>query len=109
LKSLKSLKANLGMRKISTLLAALVLASSCASVTIRKDIRKEPDNDPAYSSSKPFMFWGLVGSHHVNVASICGNRNVVQMQSEASWSDVLFTVVTAGIYSPRTAYVWCEK
>lgn len=90
-------------------IVTLSMATSCSTVTIRKDATREVLVDPDYIDTKAFFLWGYVGEHHVNAPMICGNRGVVQMQAESAWDDVLFSVLTLGLYFPRTAYVWCEK
>ena len=83
---------------------------SCQTVTIRPDGGKTRYSGfQSYDASQNFFFWGLVGEAHINVASICGEREVKQMQTQATFINQLLYVITLGIYSPRTARVWCGE
>lgn len=83
---------------------------SCQTVTIRPDGGgNRYSGFQSYEASQNFFFWGLVGEAHINVASICGEREVKQMQTQATFVNKLLYFITLGIYSPRTARVWCGK
>lgn len=77
-------------------------------LTIRPEGGYKLSTNPTWSSSKPFFLGGLIGSHSVNVDKICGSRGVKQMQAQYTFVDVLLHGLTLGIYSPRTAHVWCN-
>ena len=66
-------------------------------------------NDPTYEESLAFGFWGLVGSHEVNVDEICRGRPVTKVQAETTFGDMMRSCFTLGIYYPRTARVWCGR
>jgi len=50
-----------------------------------------------------------VGEPHIDVKAICGDKEVRQLQTIDQFTDRLLGLVTLGIYSPRTAKVWCEE
>jgi hypothetical protein len=89
-------------------ITALVL-SSCSTVTLRDRGVAKIDSEPTYSDSKPFFLWGIVGKNHVDVKTVCNGRGAVQLQSQQTFVDGLLGVITLGIYSPRTAKVWCNE
>lgn len=91
-------------------LSLVLFCISCQTVTISPpgETVKYP-TPPDYMESQSFFLWGLVGEARINVASICGDRNVKQMQSQATFLDGLLRTITGGIYSPRTAFVWCGE
>ena len=95
------------------LLAVIIgINSGCAKITIRPN-SAIPAQDavmqggPDYERSMPYFFFGIVGVRHVDVKKICNNRPVLQMQSVHTPEDVIKTVFTLGIYTPKTAQVWC--
>lgn len=90
-------------------LTILVFLSGCAAVTITESGNGDFRYRPHYQETKHFFLWGLIGEHTVNTKSICKNRPVTQMQSKFLAKDVLFAGLTAGLYLPRTARVWCER
>jgi len=99
------------MKFIQSALALLLCISitSCGTVTIRTQGKSTISSDPTYSKWNHTFLWGWIGAGHVNVAQVCRDRPVVQMQSEQSFSNVLVTVLTLGVYYPRNAYVWCGR
>ena len=98
------------MSKISTLFVLFLTLSlgGCAAVTITESGYSDFKYRPHYEESKHFFFWGLIGEHHIDVSKICRQYPVKQMQTKFSATDVLFATLTAGLYLPRTAKVWCE-
>ena len=96
-------------KSIVTLCLALMLSVGCSTVTISPKGAPKTSVEPTYSDSKSFFLWGLVGEHDIDVKEVCGEREVKQMQTQRTFTDSLLTIVTIGIYAPRTAKVWCEK
>jgi len=92
-----------------SLLSLIITLSGCAAITITESGQSNFQYRPDYEESKHFFLWGLIGSHHIDVTKICTDSPTIQMQSKYSGWDVLYTALTAGLYSPRTAIVWCEK
>jgi hypothetical protein len=101
------------MHRAAKNILALALAlqlSACASVTITESQLSDiASSIPTWEQSFNFYLWGLIGEHSVNVEAICRDKRAIRMQSRFSGSDLLYGVLTAGIYLPRTARVWCER
>ena len=96
--------------KKSLILGTLLLgASACSTVTIVPQGESKLVSKPSYEESKPFYLLGLSGEHHVDVLEICNNKEPLQMQSQQTFSDGLWQLLTLGIYAPHTAKVWCPK
>ena len=92
------------------LLIVLVLSiSACSSVTIRTDNQKKIRQAPTYEKRFHYYWWGLKGDHKVNVRLACQGKEVKQMQSVYTFGDSVLGLITLGIYSPRTARVWCAE
>ena len=86
-----------------------ILITGCATITIKPGGgATRLASSPTYSDWKAFYFWGLAGEQHVNVQEVCGDKKVVQMQAQDSSGIRLVSILTLGIYTPRTAKVWCE-
>ena len=97
------------MKKVALLGLALCLSTAaCSTVTIRDQGKQKLTSEPTWEKSENFFFWGLSGTTHINVDEICNNRVASQMQAERTFVDGLLGLITIGIYSPRTARVWCE-
>lgn len=90
-------------------LALALSTAACTTVTIRPTGGAPLSTEPTYESSKAFFLGGLIGHAKVNVAEICGSKGVSQMQTQQTFLDGLLGGITAGIYAPRTARVWCSK
>jgi hypothetical protein len=91
-------------------LLTVACLSACAKATIRPNggPALSSSTAPNYEESKPYFMWGLVGEHDINVKQVCGEKDVEQMQSRTTFVDGLLTLFTLGIYSPKTAMVWCK-
>lgn len=88
---------------------ALAMGSGCSTVLFVRTPQSRIQTDPLYSSSKPFYVYGLVGSdYHVYTDQICLGREVDQVATFYSLSDVLTGLATLGIFTPRTVGVWCH-
>lgn len=86
------------------------LLSGCAKATIRPDGGERILTDRAdYDESEAFFLWGIAGSSDVNLKRVCGEKKVDQMQTQFSPGDTIVTLLTIGLYSPKTARVWCAK
>lgn len=96
------------MKKVLILVLAVFLGG-CSSVTMRTDQAEKSRTPPDFQKSYDYWWWGLQGEHEVNVREVCQGRHVLQMQSVATIPNMVVTLVTLGIYQPRTARVWCDR
>ena len=94
--------------KTILLISFVVMLGACSTVTIQPKNTTKLTSTPTYEKSLPFYMLGLVGEPRVNVVRICGEKSVIQMQSQQTFSDSLLTALTLGIYAPHSAKVWCE-
>ncbi len=90
------------------LLSLVITLTGCAGVTITETGQADFRYRPHYEESKHFFLWGFIGEHHVDVRKICRDRPVKQMQSKFTATNLALMTLTAGLYVPRTARVWCE-
>jgi hypothetical protein len=56
----------------------------------------------------PTFLWGLVAAPEINVASECP-RGIARVDTQMSFVNGLATLVTLGIYTPRTVTVTCAS
>jgi len=94
-------------KRLMLVAGLVVLLGACSTVTIHPKSSAKLIAQPTLQESKPFFLWGLVGEQRVNVAQVCGDSSVKQMQSQQTFADGLLAVLTFGIYSPHTVKVWC--
>jgi hypothetical protein len=87
----------------SLLLAAALLLPGCYAVKYQT---RRPRGGPQHVIGADFFFWGLVGSKDVDLDTLCPN-GVHEWRNEASAVNGLVSVLTLGIYSPRTIVVDC--
>jgi hypothetical protein len=89
-----------------TAAAALLLTSGCYNVTYMSKTRM-----PAavvHEEKMNFFIFGLVGEHDIQAAQICPT-GVAKIRTTETGVNVLLTIITLGIYSPRTAQITCAK
>ena len=94
-------------RYLTVMMIIFLGVTGCSSVTINPNGGETLRHEPSYIDSKPFYFWGIKGSHVVNVNDIC-EGDVAQMKTVLTPSEYLIGLFTLFIYSPRTVKVWCE-
>jgi hypothetical protein len=92
----------------SVALFAAFLLAGCASVTVRPNGGAKTSAKPDYQQSKNYFFWGLAGEHTIDVTTICEGKTVEQIQSQYTFVNGLLGGITLGIYSPKSAKVWCS-
>ena len=98
------------MRYFTTLFIILsIFFQSCATVTIHPEQSGKLSTEPTFEESRDYFFWGLVGEHRFDVKEICGDKNVLQIQSQGTFKNVLFGILTLGIYAPHTGKIWCGE
>lgn len=95
------------MNFIKVLCLALSLGA-CSTVTIRDKGEAKLSSSPSYESSKSYFLWGLAGEHRINVKQACNGKAPRQMQAQSTVLDSILSIITLGIYYPRTAKVWCK-
>lgn len=93
-----------------TCAALAIFLSGCASVTISPVDAPKLTSEPTYEERMDFYFWGLSpDAQQVEVNNVCAGTGVRQMQAQTKLEDGIFTVITLGIFSPRSVKVWCEE
>ena len=97
----------IGISKVC-LVALVVVATGCYSVTSRPDGAFKVATPPTFEQRQDFYLWGLVGESHIDTKQVCAKSQTVQMQSQMTFVDGLLGLITLGIYSPQTAKVGCK-
>lgn len=80
-----------------------VLATGCYRVTY---VAPHVMPGAVHDESPSFFFWGLVGEAHYDLSSFCPGQ-VARVRTGMNVLDGLLTLITLGIYSPRTVSVTC--
>lgn len=57
----------------------------------------------------PFFLWGLVGTKVVNMNEVCPEAGAARWQNQQTFLDGFLSVITLGIYSPRTIVIECAS
>jgi hypothetical protein len=94
---------------LTAVVVATTLLSGCANQ--RFNVGGELSATPSARSedSQTFFLSGIGQMKSVNAAQVCGDAGKVQgVAVEQSGLDVLLGMVTLGIYTPRTARVYCK-
>jgi len=105
----------MSVRKEPTLRIILVplfvlfgLLVGCASVDIEL-AKSDKAREFALDEFVDLWFLGMVGSPPaVPAEGLCPRSRLVRMTVEHSAEDLLLSLVTIGIYTPRTVRFWCE-
>lgn len=85
-----------------------VLLSSCATQRFTINAPVGPANAPTLETSQAFFVEGLGQDVVLNAAEVCGGaQNVASVEVQETFLDGLLGGLTFGIYTPRTARVYC--
>ena len=91
---------------LATLLASTtLLLSACSTQTAYV---KSPAGKLTYEDSQTFFLFGIGQEKTVNAVEVCGEAKIAKVESELTAPNVLLGLVTLGIYTPRTARVYCQ-
>lgn len=92
------------------LISALVGASlltACATQT--GVVRNTANATPTYSKSQSFFIAGIGQEKQIDAHAVCGGeQNVAKVETIQTPKDVGLAIITLGIYTPRTANVYCR-
>ena len=95
------------MKKLLIVSFAVVLFSGCATQTYHMN---RGSASLKKHEMQTFFVGGIGQEQKMNASAICGGaQKVAKVQSKISFLDGLLASITLGIYSPRTAMVYCIK
>lgn len=87
-------------------MATLTAFAGCYNVTYVAKTRT-----PAaamYEEDMKFFLFGVVGEHDIQTAQRCPS-GLAKVHTKQTAVDVLLSIVTIGIYTPRTAQITCAQ
>lgn len=93
------------MRKRGVIFAIVVAAVLGGCYTVRYTTGQSPGGTH-HEEGANFFLWGLVGEKSLNLETICP-QGVARWQNQATFLDGFLSVITLGIYEPRTITVDC--
>lgn len=64
---------------------------------------------PSYEKSQPFFIGGIGQTTDVVVSDVCGKKGAAQIHASQTALDGILSMLTFGIYTPRTVAVFCQK
>lgn len=94
--------------KMILIVLVSVLLSACA--TQKFVINQNSTNVPNIDEVQAFFINGLGQTQQIDAASVCGSaNNIAHVEVQQTFIDVLLGALSAGIYTPRNARVFCLK
>ena len=95
------------MKKLMAVSVLVLGLSGCAQQTFT--IKDNAGIQPSQETRQTFFLSGIGQSKLINAAQVCGGADkVARTEVQESGLDVLFRVITFGIYTPREARVYCS-
>ncbi len=95
------------MKKL-TCIIALAALTGCATQTFH--VQNGSSTAPSKQTMQPFFVYGIGQTQEMNAAEICGGADkIAKVEVIQNFLDGVLGVVTWGIYTPRTAKVFCMK
>jgi hypothetical protein len=87
----------------------LVLANGLACHTMNFEVEQaKPGGVEKIHDRKAFFLGGLVPTRNVDAREHCPN-GVQSIREETTFGDGLLSLITIGIYSPRSSDYYCKK
>ncbi|WP_108651154.1 Bor family protein [Dongshaea marina] len=94
------------MKKLIMVIAIIAL-SGCATQTFV--VNDEAVKTPTQEKMQSFWVSGIGQTQMTNAAKVCGGADkVAKVEARLNFVDGLIGFVTLGIYTPRTAKVYCK-
>ena len=66
-------------------------------------------NEPTIILTNHFIFWGLWQNKKIDLVEECLGENPIRIKEKYSFINIISSLITMGIYNPRTSEIWCEK
>jgi hypothetical protein len=96
------------MKHLFGVVLITALLSSCATQSFDVNPPVAPMNQATLEESQPFFVYGVGQSSYIDAAEVCGGAaNVARIETEQNALDSVLSFLTGGIYTPRTARVYC--
>jgi len=96
------------MKKLMIAVIAAAALSGCAQQTFK--LNNGIAEKPTQETRQSFFVNGIGQAKTIDAAQVCGGADkVVRTEVQESGTDVLFRIITLGIYTPREARVYCAK
>ncbi|MDG4952156.1 Bor family protein [Actinobacillus equuli subsp. equuli] len=97
------------MKKLLAISVLMALVTGCSTQTAHIAGKVTDNIKPTTSVNQHFFVFGIGQQETLNVREICGSADKVnQVETVFSGTNVLVSVLTIGIYMPRTANVYCK-
>lgn len=97
------------MKKFITVPLLVAFLAGCTTQTAQIAGKVTDNIKPTKSVNQHFFIGGIGQQETLNVLEVCGSADKVnQVETVLSGSNLLVGVVTLGIYTPRTANVYCK-
>jgi hypothetical protein len=95
------------MKSFLKVLLFSVLLSSCSSQIVKVGRDANPPN-PAYDKNQAFFIYGIGQTQEIDGRAICKEKGINRIRTKQTFGNILLTLVTFGIYTPRTTEVYCN-
>ena len=92
------------MNRVLALVMCAALGAGCYKVTYQNPLL--PPNGVVHDGTSSFFILALVGDERIPAYQMCPG-GVSRIQTGQSFVDLLLTVITIGIYTPRSYEIEC--
>ena len=93
----------------SLLFLTILNFSFCAHQSIHLKNGATISSAPSVRITSHFVFWGLWQEKKIDLIEECFGENPLLIQEKYSIFNIFFSLITIGIYNPRTSEIWCEN
>jgi uncharacterized lipoprotein YmbA len=97
------------MKNLALSMVIALMLSGCATQTFQINPSSSAST-PTKEDRQAFFVSGLGQAQTMNAAEICGGASkIIKVEAEHTFIDGLLGTLSAGIYTPRMARVYCAK
>lgn len=93
------------MKSWLILLLVLLTLGGCANRVI---FPSQSPSSKKVTKTHTFLFWGLSGEVSYELYESCPSGNVYEVYSHANAAQVVYTIGSLGLYSPRSVQITCS-
>ena len=96
------------IKRSSAFIFLMFFTSSCMTQRFYLTDEPLPNREADYNKMQHFFLSGLAQENRINVKNVCNDRGASHIETKLSFVDVILSLISRGIYTPRTAKVYCK-
>lgn len=93
---------------MKSLLFPILLSLSACTVQTLYLKNANPMGNPSATVTSHFVFWGLWQDKKIDLIEECYGETPLKIRERYNFWNLFVSLISVGIYNPRTSEIWCE-